>query len=53
LSGWLYDRIGKHLFLVGGGCALAAWLVFLAGQYVARRKNQVIVQALPDGTNQT
>jgi MFS family permease len=43
LSGWLYDKIGKHMFLVGGGCALAAWLVFLAGQLVARKKDPAIV----------
>jgi len=43
LSGWLYDKIGKHLFLVGGGFALAAWLVFLTGQLVARKKTRVVV----------
>ena len=43
LSGWLYDKIGKHLFLVGGACALAAWLVFLTGQLVARKKNRAAV----------
>jgi MFS family permease len=48
LSGWMYDRIGKHMFLVGGGFALAAWLVFLAGQFVARKKSQVIVPFPPE-----
>ncbi len=43
LSGWLYDKIGKHMFLVGGGFALAAWLVFLAGRLVARKKIRVVV----------
>lgn len=43
LSGWLYDKIGKQMFLVGGACALAAWLVFLTGQLVVRKKNQAAV----------
>jgi len=43
LSGWLYDKIGKHLFLVGGGFALAAWLVFLTGMLVGRKKTRVVV----------
>jgi MFS transporter, PPP family, 3-phenylpropionic acid transporter len=41
-SGWLYDKIGKHMFLVGGGFALAAWLVFLAGQLVGHKKTRVV-----------
>ena len=40
LSGWMYDKIGKHMFLVGGGFALAAWLVFMAGRLVARKKTR-------------
>lgn len=43
LNGWLYDTIGKHMFLVGGGFALAAWLVFLVGRLVARQKNRMVV----------
>ena len=43
LNGWMYDKIGKHMFLVGGGFALAAWLVFLIGRLVARKKSQGIV----------
>jgi hypothetical protein len=31
------------MFLVGGGFALAAWLVFLAGRLVARKKTRVVV----------
>jgi hypothetical protein len=43
----MYDRIGKHMFLVGGGFALAAWLVFLAGQFVARKKSRVYTMHQP------
>ncbi len=42
-NGWLYDKIGKHMFLVGAIFALAAWLVFLAGQLSARKKGQAVV----------